>query len=84
VDLYITMTILYNSGEWDSVQLELHILKFCLPAERVMQQLELMRWWCQINLYCGPLWRQRNGSWAGLLIRSLDSWEDVCQLIKIR
>jgi hypothetical protein len=27
------MTSLYNSGEWDSVQLELHILKFCLPSE---------------------------------------------------
>jgi hypothetical protein len=27
------MTSLYNSGESDSVQLELHILKFCLPSE---------------------------------------------------
>ncbi|CAK9218202.1 unnamed protein product [Sphagnum troendelagicum] len=27
------MTSLYISGEWDSFQLELHILKFCLPSE---------------------------------------------------
>jgi hypothetical protein len=31
------MTSLYNSGEWGSVQLELHILKFCLPSEGIDQ-----------------------------------------------